>query len=412
MADERDLLLPEGARLLHIGPYKTGSTAIQATMFAAKDQLADYGVAYPGSFRRVVRPGYAVLNWSPRAKSTPTMDEWYAFTKEVADAGDKRVCISTEDFGSIRRVAKVREIVDDLGGERVHVLAVARNFAKLLPSQWQERVKSYDERSYELWLRAVLFGPEDDHAHSRFWASHDIEKMASRWLPVVGPDRFTLIVSDDSDRALLPNTFERMLGLPDGLLQLSQTSNASLTMNGTEVLRRVNELFSENGWPDEVYRHTMQRGLVPGLRDAPVSEVDERIPPLPRWAAERAAELSEKRIEAIKSLGIRVVGDPDRLRVDVPADAADTVAVPGTISVDAMVFGLEGVVRGILELEKRRRRELRAELRRTVPDAGPEAGAPGGDTRDAAGSRSVEETSGRELLRIVGGRAARRLKRR
>ena len=45
--------LPEGAVLLHIGPYKTGSTAIQQALFDQRDVLAEHGVLYPGRWRRL-----------------------------------------------------------------------------------------------------------------------------------------------------------------------------------------------------------------------------------------------------------------------------------------------------------------------------------------------------------------------
>ena len=37
--------IPEGARLVHIGPHKTGSTAIQVALHSARDRLGEHGVA-------------------------------------------------------------------------------------------------------------------------------------------------------------------------------------------------------------------------------------------------------------------------------------------------------------------------------------------------------------------------------
>ena len=36
----------------------------------------------------------------------------------------------------------LQAIVDDLGRDRVHVLVVVRAYDRLLPSSWQQRVKS------------------------------------------------------------------------------------------------------------------------------------------------------------------------------------------------------------------------------------------------------------------------------
>ena len=39
-------LLPAGAGLLHVGPHKTGSTALQGALHQAREELAAQGVLY------------------------------------------------------------------------------------------------------------------------------------------------------------------------------------------------------------------------------------------------------------------------------------------------------------------------------------------------------------------------------
>jgi hypothetical protein len=54
------VLLEPGARLLHIGPHKTGTTAIQGALHLARERLAVEGVAYPGRGRQPLWPILAV----------------------------------------------------------------------------------------------------------------------------------------------------------------------------------------------------------------------------------------------------------------------------------------------------------------------------------------------------------------
>ena len=42
------VLLEPGTRLLHIGPHKTGTTAIQGALHLARERLAGERVVYPG----------------------------------------------------------------------------------------------------------------------------------------------------------------------------------------------------------------------------------------------------------------------------------------------------------------------------------------------------------------------------
>ena len=304
--------LPQGAVLLHIGPYKTGSTAIQSALFEQRAVLAEHGVHYPGTWRRIIDEGHALMRWAPRGQTVPPEQLWDTFAAEVRDRPDVRVCISTEDFGRITRHARVRKIVDDLD-DRVHVVAVARAYHRLLPSHWQERVKSHERLTYDEWLHAVFDDGATGDAHRSFWNSHDIERMASLWLQVLPAARFTLVVSDDSDRLVLPRTFEQLLDLPKGLLTPVGPANPSLTMNAVELLRRINGEFVERGWSDDEYRKLIRGGVVAGLQELGSSSNDVPVPPLPDWVRPLVAERSRRRVEAIRDLCINVVGDPERL---------------------------------------------------------------------------------------------------
>lgn len=336
--------LPPGAILLHIGPYKTGSTAIQQSLFDRRAELAEHGVHYPDAWRRLFREGHSLMRWAPRGREIPPPSVWDDFAAGIR-ARTERVCISTEDFGRLRNPDRARKIVTDLGADRLHVLAVARAYDRLLPSHWQERVKSTEKLTYDEWLHQVFEGHDAQAAHRSFWTSHDIERMATQWLDVLPPERFTVVVSDDSDRLLLSRTFERLLDLPDGLLAPTGRANRSLSANAVEMVRLVNQAFADHGWSDRHYRALVRRGVVAGLQTVPGSPYDVAMPALPDWVRPLVAERSRARVEAIRSLGIRVVGDLDLL---LPADTettGDTAApTPSTISVELAAAGLVGAL--------------------------------------------------------------------
>lgn len=340
--------LPDDAVLLHIGPYKTGSTALQSALFARRDDLPAYGVAYPGNWRRLYVPGHAVLRWAPRGRRVPPLERWDRFAAQVRGLADVRVAVSTEDFGRIRNPERSKKIVTDLGPDRVHVLAVARAYHRLLPSHWQERVKSLGVADYEAFLRGVLDATEPDKA---FHASHDVRHMTSMWLPFLPPERFTLVVTDDSDRTLLQHTVEGMLGLPEGFLAVAvdaSAANVSLTLEQTELLRRVNEIFVRRRWPDEAYRRYLRDGLTATLQRVGRSPLETSAPTVPGWAVDRIRQLSEQRIDAIESSGVNVVGDVRTLLPPSQLGPAGEVRLPHAVSVDSAVAAVEGVVQALL----------------------------------------------------------------
>jgi hypothetical protein len=390
--------LPDGAVLLHIGPYKTGSTAIQQALFDHRDVLAQHGVYYPDRWRRLFQEGHALMRWAPRGRPVPPVSVWDDFAAGIRERSDVRVCLSTEDFGRIREAGKARKVVEDLGAERLHVIAVARAYHRLMPSHWQERVKSHERRSYDEWLHELLEGDDSNEVHRSFWTSHDVEYMASRWLGPLPPDRFTLVVTDDAERDVLPRTFETLLGLPEGLLTPEASANASLSMNAVEVLRRLNGEFAERRWPDRDYVRLVQGGMVRALQQGGPGEGDVPVPALPQWARPRVAERSERRVAVIEALGVNVVGDPACLLLpELPATHEADLA-PDRISVEAASLALAGVVEAALRTEKRSTGRSSRPRRPVVPPS--------------SASPRLNETRGSELLRELAKRARNRMFRR
>ena len=75
--------LAPGSVLLHIGPYKTGTTSLQNALFSRQAELPALGVAYPGTTYRAARPGWGALNWTPVGMRPASREEWTDFTQEV-----------------------------------------------------------------------------------------------------------------------------------------------------------------------------------------------------------------------------------------------------------------------------------------------------------------------------------------
>ena len=329
--------LPDGTHLLHIGPQKTGSTAIQAALHAARAALRPYGVVYPGPHskpREAAEMGLGFGRINPRG----SMDSWHDLLRQVHDPEARVVCVSLEAFGRATDEQAAR-VVAELGGDRPHVLSVARRYDTLLPSQWQQRVKSQLRLSYDAWLRVVL-GPEPDpedlaHQHwANVWVPHDTVALVERWAGVVGADNVTLVVRDESDRDQLVRLLEELLGVPTGVLDADAgRANASLSYPRTELVRAVNDVFHDQGWIGSEEHEALRMAAVRALVQAPVDPAEPRTPPLPDWAWEPLVELSDRRIEALRSTRVTVIGDLEHLRVvpgqpheppgdDVPSDLA------------------------------------------------------------------------------------------
>lgn len=355
--------LPPGTHLIHIGPQKTGSTAIQSALHRERGRLRELGWVHPG---RSGRPVYATAaglgTVPPPGGREPDLAEWHAYRDEVRGAAPLSVVISHEAFGRSDPDQATR-VVEELGGERPHVVAVARRLDQLLPSQWQQRVKGGEPRTFEEWLRVVLDDRPDDWAWLNVWRGHDTVALLRRWADVVGPKNVTLLVPG-SDHTMLPRTFERLMGVPEGLLEPTPTrTNRSLSRAETELVRRLNVAFHRERWGKPRRHALLTRGLVRTLVLSPGPDATEDRERLPDWALDRVRALSERRVAELPGLGVRIVGDLDALRV--PADDPGPEPQPvEQVPIEVAAAALEALTAAAVRAHRVERRSHRRQVRR------------------------------------------------
>ena len=310
--DATPLLLPEGTRLVHIGPPKTGTTSLQRAFHAGREAVARQGVHYTGPTHQPVSPVLAVTGRSnPVVGNPPSLWTWRLLVREVKRAREPRVLVSSEFFADARPDA-IRKIVTDLDPARVHVAVTLRPLAKILPSQWQQFVQAGLRESYDQWLEAMLKPPAGAPTPT-FWVRHRHDQLVARWAEVVGPQNVTVIALDDRDQPMVLRVFERLLGLRDGTLAVEpDLTNRSMTLPEIEVVRAFNASFKAEGLATPLHTKVMRYGAAAYMKTR-VPEPDEPRIETPGWALERAAAIAREMVDAIAASGVRVVGDLEGL---------------------------------------------------------------------------------------------------
>lgn len=381
--------LPAGTRLLHIGPHKTGTTSIQGALFAARDEMARHGVAWPATTRH---PMEAVLAACARTgmmgDTAPTERHWERLLEQVRATGRRTSVISSEFFADAPDGETIGRIVEQLGGDRVHVLVTLRPLARIMPSQWQQYVQNGLRMGYGDWLEHMLKKPPYEKPNPSFWHRHRHDRLVERWARVVGPERVTVVVVDDRDREGLMRTFEALLGLPAHLLNpVPDAANRSLTLAETEMLRNLNKEFRANELPAELYSQLVRNGAVMHMKNTCTPGPGDVKIPTPQWAVEAAAEIGAEIAERIDGAGVRVIGDM-RLLSAVQLSAAQQPASRSDpdprIAPEVAAHALYGALAAAAA----------APVRHTA----------------AAKSRTVHQTSSKELVRVLGHRCLKRLR--
>jgi hypothetical protein len=343
-----ELLLPTGSRLLHIGPHKTGTTAVQGAFHLARERLAAQGVLYAGGARQPLRAAIAVTGRPPLLGGPPpSLARWDSLVSEVTGAGDQRVVVSSEFF-SEATAAAARNIVESLGGPQVHVVVTLRPLAKILPSQWQQYLQNGYRTPYLEWLEGILADPPRTSTPG-FWDRHRHDRLISKWADVTGTQNLSVVVVNEADRKMLLSTFEQLTGLPDGfLIPDEEIANRSLTLAEAEVVRLLNEEFKRSEWPDAHYSRFMRYGAVEQMKAGRLPLPGEPKIVTPAWALKRAAEIGTEMAQHISGLGVRIIGDISSLgevSYNSPDDAAAASgAAPLLLPVEAAAQAVVGAL--------------------------------------------------------------------
>lgn len=337
--------LGEAEVLLHIGVQKTGTSAIQASLAAARPALLAQGVTYPGGGASQYGAALGVIGkargWTKGGR--PDTDRWDRLVRRVA-AADGKVVISGEVLCQADD-ATITRIIQDMGGVRVRVVVTLRPLEQLLPSGWQQYVKGGASLPYDVWLVEMMKGPGRTELTPFFWSRNDHGHLVERWAAAVGAERVAVVVADRFRRRHLSDTFETIIGLRPGTLDPApgRRVNRSLSANEIEIIRRLNELVRRSvdysAFNDLIRNGAIER-LVEGRRAGP----DEAVLGVPPEAVAQARQFGAEAVRRIRRCGVAVFGDLDGLVPDTPTAPVE-MAAPTEAPIEATALLMDGLLR-------------------------------------------------------------------
>ena len=345
----------DGGVLMHVGPHKTGTTGLQHSLAAARPGLAEQSVLYPGKGMSHYRATRERVNGSP--------ERWLEIVREIQEQ-DHRAIISSEYLDRVDQEL-APEIVAELGG-RVRILITLRPLTNIIPSLWQQHVKSGTAADLAPWAED-LFLRRSDHVS---WRSVDHLGLIRQWQEVVGEDKVLILIAESRNPEVLLHGFEDAVGIARGTLSSPDRVNRSMSATESALALALNRKVVDSGMTVKQQVRWIRRGIY-----APLVE-ERKVPPgepklvLPQSMQDEVARRQTEIVELLRSSGSRVVGDPETLKLsdgkvaDVgPAESVAADAIPMDLAMSVISALLDQAL--VSEDEHRQKTDrLRIKLRR------------------------------------------------
>lgn len=332
----RDSEVPGSHRIyVHIGEPKTGTSFLQHALWSNRAQLAAQGVVLPGySYGGHARASQDLreVRWQPGDPADPWTGEWDVLTGQALRAGGAAV-ISNELLVACNPPQADRAVRSLLPAE-VHIVLTVRDFATLLPAEWQETVKTRSPVPWEQWLDKVIDAAPapDRRRRMRFWTMHDTLAILRLWSRDIPSDQVHVItLPPQGGTSDLWLRFASVLGIDSSTVDLPQRrENPSLGLAEAEFLRRLNEAL-----PDEVprwfYTWNVKRILANDVLSARPPETRLVLPPERQaWTREQAEIL----VAGLRDSKYHIVGDLGEL---LPAPATERYVSPTRLPAERLL---------------------------------------------------------------------------
>ena len=283
-------------------------------MWGNRAWLSSRGILLPGYSHQDHSRASRDLREARRAASDPAdpwTGEWDVLTRQALRG--RRSAVISDELLAVCTARQADRAVRSLFPAEVHIVLTVRDFASLLPAEWQEKVKCRGTAPWEEWLGQVIDtgSAEDRRRQAWFWNAHDTLAILDAWSQHIPPDHVHVITMPRSGPAsLLWVRFASVLGIDPGGADLSRArANSSLGLLETEFLRQMNEALPGE-LPDWFYTRNIKRILAHDVLDGRPRQARLALPVgREAWAREQAEHL----VSGLRDSKYHVVGELSEL---------------------------------------------------------------------------------------------------
>jgi hypothetical protein len=303
--------------VLHVGAMKSGTSYLQAQLFANKDTLAPQGVLVPGSGWGDQVAGVLDVLGKLRYGRESVDGAWQKLMDEV-DVWPGTAVVSMEFLGPVSR-DKVSHVVGTVralsSAPRVSVVLTARDLNRSIAAMWQETVQNGRWWTWQEYLDGVEEArprPErDDAAMTKagrtFWRQQNLVRISKRWGQADGVSDYSFVTvpAPGAPPELLMQRFAEVVGFTANGLKPGPRANASLGAASAEALRRINVQLAERGLMFPLGARLRKHVLAKEILAARSGEEPKIGLPVVAWVKDYAPYM----VAELRGMGIEPVGE-------------------------------------------------------------------------------------------------------
>lgn len=311
---------------VHVGLPKTGTTYLQSILWRSGDELARQGISlvpHENGTPRSVRLMLAVRDRLRKGVDPVGRRQVFeGLRAQLEDTTTPNVLITQEQLAAAT-AKQAERLFGLLSGFEIHLVVTTRSLARVVPSAWQERIKTRSVWEFGDFAAAVA---RRDEEVADFWRHHDLLDVLRRWGSTLPPEHVHVVTvpPPGSGPELLLDRFCSVLGVdPAEFPRERPHENTSLGLVQAELLRRVNVALGDRlPSPREGYSRAAKSWLAPRV----LSRQGGAAPAMPLDLEPMCRATAQAWADGVQAAGYDVVGDLTELMPD-PSQFVETSAV-------------------------------------------------------------------------------------
>jgi len=251
---------------LHIGYHKTGTTAIQTTLFDHQRLLEKQGYYYPTSSISSIAHHNIAWELQSHQKFNVSDGSLQQLILEIDQTTSSSIIISSEEFSRLTH-NQIQKLAQAFMKYNVTIIVYLRRQDQLLQSIWAQTVKDgKQKRSFDAWLEKSVFkyiGDDPIYKNARHKLNYAL--ATKEWAEAFGENNIRVRVYDKSIKNILKDFLTACDMQDTSWVPDPARNNVSPSIKTLETIRLISN--SLNSLPKNVKHDTTYVTLFQSIRD-------------------------------------------------------------------------------------------------------------------------------------------------